>query len=402
MGGRIDDPMLWDWTDFWSSDEVELMTADQALAYVRLLSIQWRDGDLPSDPRLLAAKLTSGVRQYSVRDLVGYTPPIEDGPNVRQQEIEGTLEAPLEGSLWAGLKDCFTLAEGSLYNVRVANDRLAWKIKKDAWKNAGKRGGKASAATRAKKAKARKPAPPAASKPPLNPPSSQGEATLQPGSSQPQAIVDSLSPSLSPSSSTSNEEKKPPTEVCAESTKTPTSPPPPLTTNVSDDRAKPKAPTAAQLIKKLAKVPGLEDFADLWTERLRQTIDKKRPNPARQEGQLKKLLKGIGIEGARTVADVREIVGLATDGGWSGFTWKYLDEHRQREAQRGNGRQRARPVPGISDFESAAASANYRSGFDEQMRLDEEADRFETEKGRRPKDRGEVLDFLESASGVGS
>jgi hypothetical protein len=195
MGQRIDDPMLFDWEDFWTSEDVEMMTAEQALAYARLLSQQWRDGDLPADPTRLAVKMSSGVRQYTAVDVVG---------------AEATLEAPLEGSLWPPLKGCFIATEdgsGRLFNPRVKMERDKWLTKRAGWREAGAKGGRKSGrARRAKRSKALITKDlEANTKPPLEPPL---KPPLKGASSQPQATPSRASRSSSRSMSMSEREEK--------------------------------------------------------------------------------------------------------------------------------------------------------------------------------------------------
>jgi len=84
-----------------------------------------------------------------------------------------------------------------------------------------------------------------------------------------------------------------------------------------------------RIVKELAAVEGLADFAALWKRRLDQTARAKRPNVPRQVAQLKKLQKGLGA--GRSGADVRSLVELAAEGGWSGINWRYLDEHFRQD-----------------------------------------------------------------------
>ncbi len=149
VADRIDDPMLFDWTDFWSADLVQLMTDREVVAYLRLLSAQWRDGALPDDPRLLALRISDGVRPCGVGDLIGIEATLEG-------VVQPTLEAPLQGSLWGALKGGFQRVDGELQNERVERERSAWLAKKQGWKLDGRAGGIKSAKARAAKRKKRK------------------------------------------------------------------------------------------------------------------------------------------------------------------------------------------------------------------------------------------------------
>lgn len=130
---RLDDDMLFDFEAFWGSDHVKIMTGDQVAVYVRLLSTQWREGDLPADPRLLALRASHGERHVTTRDLVG----------------KGTLGSPDAGSIWEALRPCYrTGPDGKfVWNERGRVDREAWLKKKAGWKA----GGEASAKARLKR-----------------------------------------------------------------------------------------------------------------------------------------------------------------------------------------------------------------------------------------------------------
>lgn len=135
-GKRLDDPCLFDFIDFLTSENVELMTSGQLAAYIALLAAEWRDGKLPGDVRLLAIRASSGVRVFTVEDFVG---------------AGGSLEEPAPGSVWEGLSPCYKRAsdapsdgtsngasDGTSYapsyrpsNERIAMDRAAWIAQKD-------------------------------------------------------------------------------------------------------------------------------------------------------------------------------------------------------------------------------------------------------------------------------
>ncbi len=131
---RLDDAMLFDWPLFWGSDHVRLMSDREALVYALLLSVQWRDGELPAKTALLALRASSGVRQV--------TP-----------EQFGDLEEPAVGSIWAALKPCFETDGYTVWNARVRADRDEWISKKGAWKEQRAAAGRASGEARRKKAK---------------------------------------------------------------------------------------------------------------------------------------------------------------------------------------------------------------------------------------------------------
>lgn len=187
-------PFLFDPRAFWGDENVRLMTGEQVAAYLKLLSLQWEGGDLPSDPVRLAALMSEGVRSYTPGDLVGqadsFSDAVRDGSDTR---FEGTLEAPLEGSLWEGLKPCFKVVEGRLFNERLADEREVWVDKKARMSAGGKKGGKRS--SRAKKRN---------SKPPLG----QAQARLKPPSSSTSSSSSSVSEKTPSSSSRKREMQK--------------------------------------------------------------------------------------------------------------------------------------------------------------------------------------------------
>lgn len=131
---RLDDAMLFDWPLFWGSDYVRLMTDREALVYALLLSVQWRDGELPAETALLALRASSGVRQVTPEEF-------------------GDLNEPAPGSIWAALKPCFETDGKTVWNARVRMDRDEWISKKGAWKEQRAAAGRASGEARRKKAK---------------------------------------------------------------------------------------------------------------------------------------------------------------------------------------------------------------------------------------------------------
>ena len=91
----------------------------------------------------------------------------------------------------------------------------------------------------------------------------------------------------------------------------------------------PKKTNRAQEVRDLLgqlEQRGVTGVAGLWTDRLEQTLSGKRPNTARQVGQLKKLLKGLG--NGRSAEDVEALIRMTGEGGWSGIKWSYLDDGR--------------------------------------------------------------------------
>lgn len=129
MTDRLDDPMLFDFESLWGSDHVKIMTSDQMAVYMRLLSCQWREGDLPADPRFLALRASHGERHVSVVDLIG----------------AGTLEDPATGSIWAALSPCYQNDGTWCWNARVRADREVWLKKKAMYADRARSGGEAKA-----------------------------------------------------------------------------------------------------------------------------------------------------------------------------------------------------------------------------------------------------------------
>ena len=130
---RLDDAMLFDFEALWASDHVKLMSGAELAVYVRLLSCQWREGDLPADPRLLALRASHGTRTVTPDELFG---------------PEGTIEDPYAGSIWAALWPCYESGVGHVWNPRVRADRASWLKKKKKWAKKSSAAGKASAEAR--------------------------------------------------------------------------------------------------------------------------------------------------------------------------------------------------------------------------------------------------------------
>ncbi len=162
--------MLLDPRAFLGDEDVRMMTERQAWAYLRLLMHQWEEGSIPACSRRLSAILTEGLRVVTPDDIVGRMPDESTGdPSVElvAQLAPGTLQAPLEGGLWAGLKPCFDEVPGDpsrLRNPRTHREREVWVAKQKRMQAGGRKGGEA----RAKRA--------TATSPPSSLPSSQLEA----------------------------------------------------------------------------------------------------------------------------------------------------------------------------------------------------------------------------------
>lgn len=134
---RIDDAALFDFEDLWGSDHVKVMTGDQFAAYMRLLSSQWREGDLPSNPRLLALRASHGERRVTAENLLGAV--VSTGCSLA--DAHG-------GSIWHALAPCYVVDGDVVYNPRVRIERAAWLEKKKKWSKKSSDAGKASAAAR--------------------------------------------------------------------------------------------------------------------------------------------------------------------------------------------------------------------------------------------------------------
>lgn len=136
-------PMLFDPRGFWGDENVRFMTEREVCAYLRLLSHQWEEGSIPSDPSRVAALLTEGVRVVTVEDLTG-------------KSKAGHQEAPLEvgngcktGGMWRALSVCFEACEGDrLRNKRTASDRDKWLARKESDRKYGRMGGLQKAANK--------------------------------------------------------------------------------------------------------------------------------------------------------------------------------------------------------------------------------------------------------------
>lgn len=264
MPQRIDDPILFDHGDFWSSEAVEMMTGDQVCAYLRLMCRQWAEGSIPADPRRIAAILTGGVRVFTAEDVVG----------------DGTLDSPGESSIWEALAPCFVATEdGRLENPRVADERVKWLAKRESYRQRGKLGGRPKKLT---------------------------ESNEKAIALQQQTRSKANHNSVSVSSSVSKEEED----------KTPLTPRGGEDTEGEPKRKRTKREPAEIPALLLEKVP---NFAELWAERIR-CAKGKAPNTSAERKQLEKLAKVLPRVG---VTGVLQAVEKTTLGGYTGI---FIDE----------------------------------------------------------------------------
>jgi len=99
--------------DWLAAAEISTMTLEQQGAYIRLLCYNWREGSLPNDVDKMA-------------------------------RLVGTDPLHFRGEIWPALEGCFELRNEGLVNPRLEDERLAYQR----ISNAGRIGGKASAAAR--------------------------------------------------------------------------------------------------------------------------------------------------------------------------------------------------------------------------------------------------------------
>lgn len=187
-------PMLLDPRAFLGDEDVRAMDRLQFGAFLRLLFHQWEEGSIPNDAQRIAWILTEGPRATEPDEIIGAS---------FNQHEQGTLGAPLEGSLWVGLKPCFRVDANDpdrLYNPRCREDRDAWLDKKAQ----ASRDGKAGAKAKKRKALRASRDPESILKGPLKPP-------LKPPLKDPEAS--------SSSSSSSNQNQKAPSEPVGKATR---------------------------------------------------------------------------------------------------------------------------------------------------------------------------------------
>lgn len=156
-----DGAFLFDQRRFWGDSRVRKMTGEQIALYLKLLSLQWENGDLPIDSDDLACEATEGRRVYTADSL---------------SSGRGAL-SPLKGDLMFGLDECFQPVEGSpgrMRNGYMHEVRETWRAIQEARSAGGRKGGLKS--RKPKKTKA----PEGELKVSLSPPRADPEAQRKP------------------------------------------------------------------------------------------------------------------------------------------------------------------------------------------------------------------------------
>lgn len=307
-------PFMFDPRAFWGEEHVRLMSDSQVCAYLKILSLQWENGDVPADPHRLACLMSEGARSYTAADIVG-----EARLEARR---EGTLEAPLQGSLWHGLQPCFKVASGRFFNERLAEEREAWVERKAALSAGGKKGGVRSAKARNKALKAKKidqatlEAPLEARL--LSPPPSQASSSL------------TSSPSSTTTTTTSieEEEKKQPDEAPA----------------AFVEIKKPKLSRFKSLEFAPALLEAVPNFVDLWKESRRIRRLGSKTTPEAEQKQITTLARWAVEFGADAVLSEIE---RANTGGYQGICFKDPVSNRGRSGTQPD--MVMRHVPGAPD-----------------------------------------------------